>query len=367
MNILRSVVLVGCLSVVPCAYANPSVPPTVSTTAVSNVTATTADGGGNVTSDGGKPVTARGICWSTSVNPTIADSLTAGGSGIGVFVSSMTNLLPETTYHVRAYATNNMGTSYGNDVTFTTGIDVSTSGGTAACLAPGDPVAVDSSLTITANNITDFKVSITSNFAAGDALTYGALPGGVTASYDAGAGILTFTGTASAADWQALLRTVKFSSTAASALTRTVSFTAGSAIPFAGNGHFYKYVASGNITWSQALAAAQGRTLYGMQGYLATITSQAEDDFITDKIAADAWIAGSDEAVEGVWRWMAGPENGTQFSNGAVAVNGQFANWNVNEPNNSNGNECCLEIYCTDGAGKWNDLRSCRCGERLCD
>jgi len=94
--------------------------PTVTTTSISNITTTTATGGGNVTSDGGATVTARGVCWSTSQNPTIANSKTTDGSGTGSFVSSLTGLTPNTTYYVRAYATNSAGTAYGNQVSFTT-------------------------------------------------------------------------------------------------------------------------------------------------------------------------------------------------------------------------------------------------------
>ena len=94
--------------------------PTVTTTAISNIDKTTASGGGNVTADGGSTVTARGICWSTSQNPTISDSYTTDGTGTGSFTSVMTGLTGNTTYYVRAYATNSAGTAYGEQVSFTT-------------------------------------------------------------------------------------------------------------------------------------------------------------------------------------------------------------------------------------------------------
>ncbi|MFC2157743.1 SBBP repeat-containing protein [Acidobacteriota bacterium] len=93
----------------------------VTTTAPSNVTTTSASSGGNVTSDGGNAVTARGVCWGTSTNPTTADSKTSDGTGTGAFASSLAGLTPGTTYYVRAYATNDFGTAYGNEVSFTTG------------------------------------------------------------------------------------------------------------------------------------------------------------------------------------------------------------------------------------------------------
>ena len=96
---------------------------TVITGAVSYVTETTAMCGGNVTADGGANVTARGVCWSTSQNPTINNSHTTDGSGTGSFTSNLTGLTAGTTYYVRAYATNSEGTAYGSQVTFTTHLD----------------------------------------------------------------------------------------------------------------------------------------------------------------------------------------------------------------------------------------------------
>lgn len=94
--------------------------PTVTTDAVFSIEEYTAESGGNVTSDGGGTITARGVCWSTSVNPTVWDDFTKDGSGTGTFGSYMTGLNSYTTYYVRAYATNSTGTGYGNEVTFKT-------------------------------------------------------------------------------------------------------------------------------------------------------------------------------------------------------------------------------------------------------
>ena len=99
---------------------NPAVAPTVTTAAISDIDKTTATGGGNVTADGNATVTARGICWSTSQNPTIDGNHTTDGTGTGSFTSSLTGLAANTTYYVRAYATNSVGTAYGEEVSFTT-------------------------------------------------------------------------------------------------------------------------------------------------------------------------------------------------------------------------------------------------------
>lgn len=94
--------------------------PTVTTNEVKNITFTSAICGGNVTYDGGVEVTAKGICWSTEPNPTVSDNYTVDGSGIGSYTSNLSNLLESTTYYVRAYATNVVGTSYGEERSFTT-------------------------------------------------------------------------------------------------------------------------------------------------------------------------------------------------------------------------------------------------------
>ena len=92
--------------------------PALTTNAITGITATTAGGGGNITSDGGAVITARGICWSTSANPTVSDSKTNDGTGTGSFTTSLTGLTSNTTYYVRSYATNSAGTAYGNEISF---------------------------------------------------------------------------------------------------------------------------------------------------------------------------------------------------------------------------------------------------------
>jgi hypothetical protein len=109
---------------------NNSTVPVLTTTSITNITNNSATSGGVVTSDGGANITARGVVWSTSQNPTIELSTkTVEGTGTGSFTSSITGLLPNTTYYVRAYATNSVGTSYGNNginFIFTTDVDVTT-------------------------------------------------------------------------------------------------------------------------------------------------------------------------------------------------------------------------------------------------
>ncbi len=135
--------------------------PTVTTTAVSDISSTTATSGGNVTSDGGAPITARGVCWSTSSNPTILlGTKTTDGNGTGAFTSSVTGLTAETTYHIRAYATSNAGTAYGTDIQFTTSTAVpptltttDISGITSTTATSGGNITVDGGAAVTARGV----------------------------------------------------------------------------------------------------------------------------------------------------------------------------------------------------------------------
>ena len=106
----------------PASHTTESSTPTLTTTSVSSITATTASSGGNVSSDGGLSVTARGVVWNTTELPTVDnyDGITSDGTGTGSFTSSLTNLLGNTTYYVRAYATNSDGTTYGSQRSFST-------------------------------------------------------------------------------------------------------------------------------------------------------------------------------------------------------------------------------------------------------
>jgi hypothetical protein len=92
----------------------------VTTASINTIWSTSAKPGGTVVYGNGSPVNARGICWSTSPNPTTANNTTSNGTGEGSFISSMTGLTYQTTYYVRAYAINDAGTGYGEELSFTT-------------------------------------------------------------------------------------------------------------------------------------------------------------------------------------------------------------------------------------------------------
>lgn len=239
-------------------------------------------------------------------------------------------------------------------------------------------IVVDSNVSVySASNINGATVTISEGAQSNDVLSYGTLPSGVTTTgYNATTGVVTFTGSASATDWTTFLRTIKYSNTNVNQRgKRVVTFSMGNSVSFS-NGHFYQYVST-TTTWASAKTAAEGMTYLGLQGYLATVTSSTENSFIKDKLAADAWIGGSDDylyinaatgtttyanqsASESHWYWVTGPEKGTNFSNNnnsPVTVSGQYANWSGGEPNNVGASgEHYAEIYSSGSTGSWNDL-----------
>jgi VCBS repeat-containing protein len=156
----------------------------------------------------------------------------------------------------------------------------------------------------------------------------------------------------------------------------TYTMSEGSTLFYAGTGHYYEFVKFGvsdNKSWSSARDAAAGRRFYGMQGYLVTITSAGEQTFVEGKLAGQGWIGASDQAQEGTWRWVTGPEgfesggSGRQFCTqtggaveyggstmgGSIPFGGQYSNWANGEPNNANYED---HGHFLEG-GKWNDYK----------
>jgi uncharacterized protein (TIGR02145 family) len=114
--VLYGVILIGFFS---CQEENSDIP-TLTTLSVENISSTFASSGGVIINDGGSPVSQRGVVWSSSPNPTSANNSSNNGNGTGSFTSNLTGLTANTTYYVRAYATNSAGTAYGNQQSFTT-------------------------------------------------------------------------------------------------------------------------------------------------------------------------------------------------------------------------------------------------------
>ena len=265
-----------------------------------------------------------------------------------------------------------------------------TLGGTSSNLSAtyNTATTVDPSLTITSNgNITGFRVQISQTYTSGDVLDYtGTLPTGITQSWNSTTGVLSFNGTTSAANWQTLLRTVRFKSTSTTcyANLRRITFVAGTVYYNPLTEHYYEYVA-GSTTWTNAYTVSSAKSYFGRAGYLATILSEAENNFIWKLMSSDAWFGASDDvnyintakgstffanqsAAEGKWHWVTGPEKGQNFSNGntpsTTLVSGMYHKWAGGEPNGTS--EAFGQFYSSNN-GQWNDLANSTLGGYICE
>lgn len=123
------------------------------------------------------------------------------------------------------------------------------------------------------------------------------------------------------------------------------------------NGHIYRYVRTAT-TWDNAKTAAEASTFGGVNGYLANITTSAEHAYVRNFTATGSWLGGSDAALEGDWKWNAGPENNTAFWSGDVngaVVGGAFIDWQTGQPDNFSSIENCLEMRFVSSGNSWND------------
>ncbi len=184
----------------------------------------------------------------------------------------------------------------------------------------------------------------------------------INSNWDQSTGKLTLTGVTLQPTYTEMIAAVKdiafLNNASAPSGIRTFSITIGQSNYLPSNGHYYQYVSNIGITWSDAKIAAQASNYYGLQGYLATITAADEAQLSGEQAAGAGWIGGSDEEIEGVWKWMTGPESGTIFWNGDL--NGStpnFAKWNTGEPNNL-GDEDYAHVTAPGIGitGSWNDL-----------
>lgn len=149
-----------------CKKEEPATKPSVSTATVTNITTVAATSGGTIEDDGGALIAENGVCWSLTDNPTINDSKTTDGVSTDQFISTLTGLAAGTTYHVRAYATNAVGTSYGDDMTFLT------LGEAPACQVQAATNMTATSATLN-GTVNPNNLSTTVTFEYGTSISYG--------------------------------------------------------------------------------------------------------------------------------------------------------------------------------------------------
>ena len=269
-----------------------------------------------------------------------------------------------------------------------TSVSLGTSSTTALSSTYNTWVKVDPNLTLTANGtITGFRVQISQTYTSGDQLrSTVTLPSGVSSSFNTTTGVLIFSGSTTATNWESVLRGVEFKSTTSTcyALQRRVTFVAGTVFYNPLTEHFYEYV-SGNTSWTNSYTNASNKSYFGRVGYLATVLSEAENNFIWKLMANDAWFGASDDynyintakgttffatqsAAEGKWHWVTGPEKGQNFSNGntpsTTLVSGMYHKWAGGEPNGTS--EAFGQFY-SSNLGQWNDLANSNLPGYICE
>ena len=220
--------------------------------------------------------------------------------------------------------------------------------------------------------VTGMKISFSQGYKSGeDELSYSGSIGNIIQTWYPGQGYLLLKGDANTTkeNYRDAIKlvTYKNNNSIPTLGARKISITLEDADYLPATGHFYRFVEKSNMTWSAARAEAESVRYYGLKGYLATITSQVENDFIKLKTKGVGWIGASDAGLEGQWRWVTGPE-GTEdggkgrlfYVTGSGPVTGEYTNWNTGEPNNVNGGEnyAHITVFPNDPGSsyKWNDL-----------
>jgi|GEM_PF-494699 len=240
------------------------------------------------------------------------------------------------------------------------------------------PVSPDLQLTVlgSCSALDTVKVYFTSGYTEGEDILQFIAQDGISVDFNAATGVLTLYGNADYSVWQNALRTVCYQNLVENNTdnAKHIVISLGNALYNPDNGHYYQLINNGsNISWTDARDAAATSTYFGMQGYLVTITSEEENNFIADLINSNTWIGASDAAEEGVWRWVTGCEGledgglGRHFSTQmgtcyditgtGISYAGNYQYWGSFEPNDAN----CDEDYAhfifdgTQNDGKWND------------
>lgn len=231
------------------------------------------------------------------------------------------------------------------------------------------PMSIVTSVSITDPDVSDttldeLTIQISEGYASGfDNLTLTGTHPNINTVWVPASGQLFLNGPATFSEFEAAILEVVFTTTQVDfTADRSFSINLGNANYLPSTDHYYFYVADFGISWSAARTAAENSDFFGLQGYLATITTQEEAQLAGEQAQGTGWIGASDAETESTWKWVTGPEAGTTFWQGAVSgtpVNDEFSFWNSGEPNNLG---AIPENYAhiTDPSiglpGSWNDL-----------
>lgn len=236
----------------------------------------------------------------------------------------------------------------------------SVDGQDVVCYEASQPLPLSQIFSINGDDsevIQGIQITIESDYDRTDSFTFGG-SGAITGDFDVSNGIMSLRGTATIAQYSLALQETFFH-TSSPERTKSINMTISGVDFLVETGHFYQFFSAAGISWSDAKAAAEGRSLYGLQGYLTTITSTTENQFILSRVSGSAWIGASDEETENTWKWVTGPEAGQSFWNGlsnGAPINGMFNNWQTGEPNQSGEEDYAHMMDWTTPAGLWNDL-----------
>lgn len=199
------------------------------------------------------------------------------------------------------------------------------------------------------------QVTITSNYEPGiDKFTFSSLLN-ANISFDSTNGTLTVSGSNSISTYNQILSNIYFETKENQNEVKTFLVTLSALDFLTSTGHFYQFFPSTGISWEDAKAEAESNELFGMQGYLTTITTADENNFILERVSGTAWIGASDETDEGIWRWVTGPE-GLANNGAGRLLSRSFTNWETGEPNNAGPEHYAHMMDWSTPPGKWNDL-----------
>ncbi len=226
-----------------------------------------------------------------------------------------------------------------------------------------DPVAVAPLISVknfqSKDNTDGMKVSIIGYKKGEDLLLYDNV-GKLSYDWNENSGVLEVSGEGDASDYEEAITKVYYENISSSkqAGLKEFSISLLDADYLPATEHFYQYHRKPSISWTNARARAAGMKYYGLQGYLATIRSVEEQNFILSKTLGTGWIGGSDAEKEGTWKWVEGPDKGIVFWEGTSVgrpINKEYSHWRNDEPNNQGG-EHYAHILIDVNPGYWNDL-----------